>query len=173
MNFSLKPHPLVAHWVPGMTFLVLVWGSRHGWNFREMAAGNSNNIWYMLIFSVGAFVIGQVFDAFRDTLIERFLDKGKTLDWEKIINAEATKADRFEDYYFTYYVLDWNLALSLIASLLFTSCAINCICTRLCMCLVILVLAALFISNAISLRKEMIKIVEGWPLKKEDNEKTA
>lgn len=168
MNFSLKPHPLVAHWVPGFTFLTLIWLSRHDWNFDALVLTGPQAALITLILSVAAFVIGQVFDAFRDTLIETFLNKGDGKEkewekmWEKIINADTTKADRFEEYYFTWYVLDWNLALSLIAFLLISLCAPACICSRPCLCLVVLIIVALFIANALSLRKEMIKLVKGW-----------
>ena len=167
MNFSLKPHPLVAHWVPGFTFLTLIWLSRHGWNFGVLAPTGPQAALYTLILAVAAFVTGQVFDALRDSLIERLFDKHKKLKWEKIVHADSGKVNRFEDYYYTWYVLDWNLAISLFAFLVtfllswLTGWPANIRC-HIGVFVVVFARIALFIINAILLRKEIIDLIKDW-----------
>jgi hypothetical protein len=38
MNFSLKPHPLIAHWVPGMVVLMPLVLSHFNWCYQPQCA---------------------------------------------------------------------------------------------------------------------------------------
>ena len=175
MNFSLKPHPLIAQWVPGFTFLTLLWGSLHGWNFSALVPTGAQAVLYTLILSVAPFVIGQVFDTIRNTYIESAFDKcpKRKIWWEEFITAKEDELTRVEENYFTYYVLDWNLAFSLIAFRLlsFLLFWLNGAPTNMWdgigLTLAIVFVSRLFIKDAISLRVELKVIVDRWKIERE------
>ncbi len=78
MNFSLRPHPLVAHWVPGFLFVVIIefcYDNLQSQLPRMLSpSSTTNSAFNILAVVVIAFVVGQVFDAFRD-VAENLLDK--------------------------------------------------------------------------------------------------
>jgi hypothetical protein len=128
MSFSLKPHPLIAHWVPGMVVLVLIVLSHFNWcyeNFvNDWAGSTSAAAVTVLLLSVGAFLIGEVLDSARDGLIERLFDwiaerrrrcRGK-VNWDYFFTLPPERTEQFNDYFFTYYVLNVNLVLALALS---------------------------------------------------------
>jgi hypothetical protein len=129
MNFSLKPHPLIAHWIPGMvilTFLVLFHFHGSYSAFLKDYAGNGSSVTITIfLLSVGAFLIGEVLDSFRDGVIEPFWNwlakkNGKNaITWDFFWKVSPEKGGQFDDYYFTYYVFNMNLSLALFLDLLF------------------------------------------------------
>jgi len=102
MNFSLKPHPLIAHWVPGfvVSLSIFLWGPRlclesmaSNWNainekFQIFLGG--------LIAVVVLFVVGQVLDSIRD-LIEGKLDDYCKIKWEFIRKMDVNDLKKFEE----------------------------------------------------------------------------
>lgn len=142
MNFSLKPHPLIAHWVPGMVVLMPLVFSHFHWGYEkfvnDLADSTSAAALSILLLSVAAFLIGEVLDSARDSFIEIGLDWfGRTwpraekedypilrylrpieLNWSYFSTLTPEKAQVFDDYYWTYYVLNMNLALALLLSMI-------------------------------------------------------
>jgi len=116
VNFSLKPHPLIAHWVPGVIVLVtglLTWSD---WSVSKLlstfAGDGSKATVSVLVLSVIAFVIGGTLDSFRNC------SEDDEVNWDFFFDASEEKVSRLNEYYFTYYVLSRNLALALTVALL-------------------------------------------------------
>ncbi len=109
MNFSLKPHPLIAHWVPGVVVVVsalLAWNDWHVSKVLSAFAGDAPKAAVsVLVLSVLAFVIGEILDSCRDCREEK--DK---LNWDFFFDGDKEKVDQLDEYYFTYYVLNKNLS---------------------------------------------------------------
>jgi hypothetical protein len=164
MSFSLKPHPLIAHWVPGVAFLVLAWGSYHEWTYLSLPSVTSEAALLTLVASVMAFVIGAVFDAFRNSVIENRLDKtaGRKIEWNRLITADKEQLDRLENYYFTYYVLDWNLALCIFALLVIWLVVPPQKIEWGYLRVVLIVVALLLSYDAMSLRGEIKEVFDKW-----------
>jgi len=144
MNFSLKPHPLIAHWVPGMVVLMPLVLSHFNWSYnnfiKDCAGTGSAATVTILLLSVGAFLIGEVLDSARDSFIEILLDwvgrrwprseehdypvvryiRPIELNWGYFSpeTLDPGKAETFNDYYWTYYVLNMNLDLALLSSMI-------------------------------------------------------
>lgn len=123
MNFSLKPHPLIAHWFPGMVLLTLLVLSYSGWSYRAFkatyAATGPDATVTILLLSVAAFFIGEVIDSARDWLLERLFDWYATkratdkVNWNFFFTSPPDKVEQFSDFFYTYYVLNINLVLAL------------------------------------------------------------
>jgi len=126
MNFSLKPHPLIAHWVPGFTVILIVSFSASNWNynclFNKIISNEANwarGVVIILALAVAAFVIGEFLDSIRDLLVERYLDRKNPIEWDFFFRGDnKNELKNLMDNYFTYYVLNCNLALGIIVSLI-------------------------------------------------------
>ncbi len=123
MNFSLKPHPLIAHWVPGFMVIFIVSFSVSNWDYTclfnkiiSSEATGSRGALIILTLAVAAFVIGEFLDSVRDLVIERCLDCQGPIQWDFFFKADKNSLRNLMDNYFTYYVLNWNLALGIIVS---------------------------------------------------------
>ena len=95
MDFSLKPHPLVAHWVPGFFFCLILTLGHYGWNIHSMlnslaclGTGSTATTITLLIISVVAFVIGEFIDSIRDILE---IARDKTAEWLVNGKQECTR----------------------------------------------------------------------------------
>ena len=168
MNFSLKPHQLVAHWVPGFVVLTmwLLADVHHAnthpnfiahWSKINTLVGSSFRV---LLAAIVPFVIGQVLDALRN-LIEEWLDKKEEIKWLAEFKLNETELNLFENTYFTYYVFSANLCIGLALGLLL----ILCLCIFPCdhaLLFITAVLAGivLFFFDAKSLRGEIKKILD-------------
>lgn len=128
MNFSLKPHQLVAHWVPGFVVLTMwlladvhyaklhpYYTARWSEINAELGSGLS-----LLLAAIVPFVIGQALDALRN-LIEGLLDWRQKIDWLAEFKLDEKNLNLFENTYFTYYVFSANLCLGLTLDLLLIS----------------------------------------------------
>ncbi|MGO8989187.1 MAG: hypothetical protein ACLQGU_15860 [bacterium] len=124
MNFSLKPHPLIAHWVPGFMVILIVSFSISDWNytclFNKVISNETTGargVLIILTLAVVAFVIGEFLDSFRDAVVERCFDRWKPIEWDFFFKGDKDKLKNLMDNYFTYYVLNSNLALGIIVSM--------------------------------------------------------
>ncbi len=108
MNFSLRPHPLIAHWVPGVVVVVtalLAWSDWSVINVLAVFAGDAPKAAIsVLVLSVFAFVIGEVLDSCRNCR------EDNEVNWDFFFDSDKEKVKRLDEYYFTYYVLNKNLA---------------------------------------------------------------
>ncbi len=107
MNFSLKPHPLIAHWVPGGLVVVAVLMAWNDWSVSTVLAlfaGDASKATIsIIVLSVAAFVIGEIFDSLRDGR------ESDDVNWDFFYDASEDEIKRLNESYFTYYVLDKNL----------------------------------------------------------------
>jgi hypothetical protein len=123
MNFSLKPHPLIAHWVPGFMVIFIVLFSASNWDYTCLfskiipnEATGARGALIILTLAVVAFVIGEFLDSVRDLVVERCLDSKDPIKWDFFFKGDKNELKNLMDNYFTYYVLNWNLALGIIVS---------------------------------------------------------
>jgi hypothetical protein len=116
MNFSLKPHPLIAHWVPGVIVVVtglLAWSDWHVSKVLSTFAGDASKATLsVLVLSVIAFVIGGILDSFRNC------SEDDEVNWDFFFDASEAEVQRLNEYYFTYYVLSKNLTFAIAVGLL-------------------------------------------------------
>jgi hypothetical protein len=101
MNFSLKPHPLIAHWVPGVVVVstaLLAWNNWSVADVLTMFAGDASKAAVsVLVLSVFAFVVGEILDSCRDCCEEE-----TRLNWDFFFTAARGKIDKLNESYFTY-----------------------------------------------------------------------
>src|SRR5216684_181486 len=117
MTFS--PRQIAAHWVPGFTLLGLIFlidlqnGSRLT-QFVQSLHWNSG--FAVLVAAAAGFVAGNFLDSLRDgidTLIGHWFPS-REIAWEFLLEADADKVQREDDYYFTSYVLSANLVIAFV-----------------------------------------------------------
>ncbi len=152
MNFSLRPHQLIAHWVPGFMLLLAVQLWRPAVYCTVLGRLPSDRVALSLVWVTSAFVLGQVLDSLRDLSEGVWNRLGERVDWDFFFRADRAKVDQLEDFYFTYYVFNANLVLPLIAFFLV---AIGF--KEYLPAVVIVVGAAILICDARSLRQEIAK----------------
>ena len=115
MNFSLKPNPLIALWVPGFLTVTVILLSGHVGGSLSVLNSITTLPFYAIGFMVivAGFAVGEFLDTIRDVLWESFLDhlcKGKfKIQWEFFFNGEERHIKNLEEWYYTYYELDFNL----------------------------------------------------------------
>ncbi len=120
MDFALKPHPLMAHWVPGFASVSVALLSHFDWNYDSLAEGlaptDHRAIFNAFVLAVTAFVIGEILDSLRDICewgVDYFCGQLFPEDWGQILSTLSEQQRRiFEEHYFTYYVCGANLALA-------------------------------------------------------------
>jgi hypothetical protein len=139
MRFSLKPHQLLAHWMPGFIVLAVFFlddlynGSGRFDRLikavtHSQTASNPDALdkaIVMLAFIAVAFAVGQFLDAARN-LMEWGVDRLRShkVQWDQIMEMERDRLEVWDDYYFSYYVFDANLALGLAVLLIFQMCSL-------------------------------------------------
>ena len=111
MNINLKPHPFLAHFVPGCFTALIVIMAHYNWSAMELNLA-SGNIKYPAAFAlvVCLLMLGECIDAARD-IFEHILDsrKGWGIKWRQFLVAGKEESLYvFENYYFTYYVFCAN-----------------------------------------------------------------
>ena len=122
MNFSLKPNPLIAVWLPGFTTLcALILFGYHDEMSSYLNQSLSSGIVAALSFVaiVFGFVVGELLDSVRD-LVEHLCDRlfpRIAINWDFFVSGEKQKVENLEEWFFTYYELDANLALGILTVL--------------------------------------------------------
>lgn len=89
MNINLKPHPLVAHWIPGLVAVWTIMLSAYDWDYvslfqvlEGMPSNNTNTLLRTSILAVIAFPVGEILDAMRGGVIEQSWDYLNQGEWE-------------------------------------------------------------------------------------------
>ena len=128
MNFSIKPHPFFAHWVPGCVLVALGLFSIKGWHWHSVTAVFGSNAGEgaaaLFFLSIAALVIGEILDTFRDVVIEGcIMDHCLKPDikWDFFFWADANTLNNMIDSYYTYYVFSVNLFLAMFVFLVLGS----------------------------------------------------
>lgn len=114
MNFSLKPHQLVAHWVPG--FVVVF--------FSAYIIGLTCNLSISLLLQTGplfllavaAFIVGQIIDAIRSHWLEGYWDKKCKVNWDFFFLCQDTQLENLDNFFYVYYVFDVNILIAFVLS---------------------------------------------------------
>jgi hypothetical protein len=84
MNISLKPHQLVAHWVPGFILLILIPVLKPDWYEQVKTLLPTDQVSRGVIWVVLPFVAGQLIDSLRNLIFERLLDnlQQQKVNWD-------------------------------------------------------------------------------------------
>ena len=131
MNFSLKPHQLVAHWVPGFVVLTMwLLADVHYANLHSSGSHPYVALWTKINMLIGhgfgvvlavtvPFVVGQFLDSLRNWG-EDFRDRKpeSEIKWKMLKKLTKDEIAIFEDYYFVYYVFSANLWIGLLIALI-------------------------------------------------------
>jgi hypothetical protein len=124
MNYTLKPPPLMAHVLPGfyalflLALAVLILAPdavpRIPDIIRKEAANPSEVAAYTLLGFVTAWLVGLTFDGFRHGIWESIADKwiwpSDGAWWDIFFKLDQDQLDRITESYYSYYVLDANIA---------------------------------------------------------------
>jgi hypothetical protein len=163
MSFALKPYQLIAFWIPGFVALAIVSFAdlKSGHNHLKLFADEVGASSVALAFAVAAFAVGSFLDCIRN-LLEDFVSKffpKHAIDWSYIWKFNKDNFEKMEEYYFTYYVFDFNMAGALLLGTLAAeflpifSKSIPCW-----MFVTILVATLIFALDCISLRMDIVKL---------------
>ena len=153
MNLSLKPNPLIALLVPGISVVAFAVLAHYGWNFDALGiALHDLGLALILGSLVGGFIIGQALDACRN-IIEMALDRRWQIKWDFFFEADAQKIQNMEEWFYTWYEFDANLVLAILAIFLLQSVGLAPASKLLNVTLILL--ASVFLADAIVMRKEI------------------
>lgn len=120
MNLSVKPQPLLAHWVPGFVILIVVLFSVCQWRFDQiLKLMDSAGLAVAVTFAVVAFVVGQFLDSVRD-ILDGFWHSifKRKINWRFFFEGDSQQLQNLNEWFFTYYVLNANLVVGLLLVLL-------------------------------------------------------
>ncbi len=119
----MRPKPLLAHWVPGLAFVVislLTLTSSVQEALLALVKTYGGFGFGIIALAILSYVIGQVFDALRDIfewvfyVIFSYLG-WRDVDWYFFVKGEQRYIAGVEDWFFTYYMLNFNLAFAMIS----------------------------------------------------------
>ena len=116
MNISLKPHQLVAHWMPGFILLALVPVLKPDWYDTVKPILPADHISRGFIWVVLPFVAGQLIDCTRNFVFEAWADrwqrrrKQKDVNWKFFFSGDKDRIENLYRWFFEFYVFDMNLA---------------------------------------------------------------
>jgi hypothetical protein len=123
MNFSLKPNPLIAVWVPGFAslsaFLYLGWHEKVACLVHHPPSSALIGA-FGFVMVVFAFVVGDLLDAIRDFteyFCDRFFPK-HSIKWNFFVAGKKEKVENLEEWFYTWYELDANLAIGILILLI-------------------------------------------------------
>jgi succinate-acetate transporter protein len=175
MNFSLKPNPLIAIWLPGTALLIIIiltCPQIYDEKFIQYLKGHrSLNIAsisiILFIISIFGFIIGELLDCIRDIfeeIIEKILKTSNKdswrIGWNFFVNADKDKIANLEEWYYTYYELDSNIFIGIlllfllqIFSFIYIPCTWN---------ITLLIISLILIIDIIFMRKEIAKHTEEY-----------
>lgn len=135
-DFSIRPQPLLGHFVPGLIVIVAALFWVRDANHRlliEVVLSFQNTAFITSVLIVVSYGVGELLDSVRD-LLEELVDWDaekylrpkwlgilfawfgvKEVDWSFFQITEDPLITNHEVWYFTYYMLDVNLSLGLFA----------------------------------------------------------
>jgi hypothetical protein len=162
MNFSLKPNPLIAVWLPGFATLtaVLFFGNREAIPTLLQQSPSPAIVGALSFLAiVFGFVVGELLDTARD-LLEFLIDIPKRfrINWDFFVAGERDKIENLEEWYYTWYELDANLALGILLNFLLSWFSIITIVAW--MATVMWILFGIFLLGAGLIRNEVKKEID-------------
>lgn len=119
MNINIKPHILISHLLPGSFFLILFSLDYNSWKMENITncledLDATKMIGLGVILIIISFLLGEIFDSFRDGIGEWLLDKIDEVTWDYFYTAPKEELQKLESSYFTWYVFNFNTAVSLL-----------------------------------------------------------
>jgi hypothetical protein len=118
MNFSLKPNPLMAVWLPGfVTLLAVLYFKKAESPLTSIIPNMDSTLGTLGLIAFG-FVIGNLLDAIRD-ILEWPVDKFSEINWDFFISGSKDHLQNLEEWFYTWYELDCNLWLGTILFVIF------------------------------------------------------
>ena len=121
MNFYLKPHPFLPHWVPGFFLSMAILLRHYGWSYQRlmdyMPPNQAKSFLVGLTIVVVAWIAGQALGAARN-ILEHVLDLADPVEWDYFFWCEAAEIEKFEEHYFSSYVFCFNTTLALAAMIM-------------------------------------------------------
>jgi len=121
MNFSLKPNPLIAVWVPGFltltAILFIAYLNGSGALEKLMTTVPPSFLAFWII--IAGFAVGELLDTIRDLSEYRWdhICNGKyKINWNFFFDADERHLRNLEEWYYTYYELDANLFLGILVT---------------------------------------------------------
>ena len=125
MDQPLKPQPLMRHVLPGLFLIILLIGSYYFTDpdhfLEQLQKIQSLAAKIIAVLSVTAFfaawIIGNILDVIRNIIDEITHRIFKEQWWEFLFTANKEGVERLDEYYYNYYVLDANFAISILITL--------------------------------------------------------
>lgn len=135
MNFSLKPRVFLIGFLPGFLFILAFLILSNDYDLdavKEFA--ESISLFSGIAIVILSFIIGQIFDSFRDFFIEglifewlfkwfskrkpysKYLKNGD-INWDFFYVASEKQIDKLDNNYYLFYVVNINLAICLVVIL--------------------------------------------------------
>jgi hypothetical protein len=121
MNFSLKPNPLIAVWVPGFltltAILFIAYLNASVALEKLMTTVPPGFLAFWII--IAGFAVGELLDTIRDLSEYRWdrICNGKyKINWDFFFDADERHLRNLEEWYYTYYELDANLFLGILVT---------------------------------------------------------
>jgi divalent metal cation (Fe/Co/Zn/Cd) transporter len=117
MNFSLKPNPLIAVWVPGFltltAILFIAYLNASVALEKLMTTVPPGFLAFWII--IAGLAVGELLDTIRD-LSENLWDRICKINWDFFFDADERHLRNLEEWYYTYYELDANLFLGILVT---------------------------------------------------------
>jgi hypothetical protein len=121
MDTTIKPRPLIGEILPGFTVLGLFLFSyfrAHLDHLDQLIILIKDHSTIIILASglvfILSWIIGDFFDALRETLIERIFDCWQPLWWDFFFQGKREKVDQVEDYYYSYYEVSINFTVAIV-----------------------------------------------------------
>src|SRR5271169_42938 len=116
MNFGPKAGPLVAEFLSGVAFLVLVYFDLHGFSFKEIDELSSGAIVLLVLV---AWILGTFFDLIS-YLMEWVWDSEclttHAFHWAFFFRGDKDRLANLEHYFWSFYLLDADMAIAILLS---------------------------------------------------------
>jgi hypothetical protein len=112
MNFAPKVAPLVAELLSGFTIVLL---SYFLFPLHPIKLPQGQSALIVAAFTLIAWLVGTLIDAMRNLLIEILLDLIPPLriQWDFLIHGDQEKVAKVEEYFFSFYKIDMDMAVAL------------------------------------------------------------
>jgi len=129
MKFQLKPRIFLIGFLPGFLFIAGFVTLYNQYDLESIKSFAQN---ITLFTGTGivilSFIIGQVFDSFRDFFLEYLIFRSilKILNWKDInwnfwYESSNQNIDKLDNNYFLFYIINLNISISLIALIIIGS----------------------------------------------------
>jgi hypothetical protein len=168
MEFAPKVGPLVAELLSGAAALLIFYYDFHGLAFKGLDELTSGAIVVLIVL---AWILGTFFDLIRNQL-ESIWDchhlTTHELNWGFFFRGDEKRLAHLEHYYWSFYLLDADMAIAIALSLMFSVCILHLqiIPVHGHMFFIwglLLIVASLFAIDAASLRWEIKRLLDAEP----------